>query len=47
MGDVGAQGPPDDEGVLGGAAGEPGLELILEEVESVVDPIAESAPTTA
>jgi len=43
MGDVGAQGPPDDEGVLGGAAGEPGLELILEEVESVVDPIAESA----
>jgi O-antigen/teichoic acid export membrane protein len=42
-GDVGANpGPPDDH-VLADAAGEPGLELILEEIESVVDPIAEAA----
>jgi len=34
---------PDNGAIGGDAAGEPGLELILEEVESVVDPIAESA----
>jgi O-antigen/teichoic acid export membrane protein len=43
MGDVGTPGPPDDDSVRRHAAGEPGLELILEEVETVVDPIAESA----
>ena len=43
MGDAGATpGPPDDHTVSGGA-GEPGLELILEEVESVVEPLGESA----
>ena len=35
-------GPPDDHAKPGDPAGEPVLELILEEVESAVDPIAEA-----
>jgi len=46
VGETGTPPPPADDGSGGGDAdhdGEPGLDLILEEVESVVDPIAESA----
>ena len=43
MGDVGTPSPPDDGTVRAGAGGESGLELILEEVETVVDPIGEGA----
>ncbi|HEX7443340.1 MAG TPA: hypothetical protein VF320_05610, partial [Acidimicrobiales bacterium] len=44
-GDAGAapRPPADAGGAGGGRDGEPDLDLILEEVESVVDPIAESA----
>lgn len=41
-GDGATPGPPDDHAQPGDSASEPGLELILEEVESVVDPIAEA-----